>query len=375
MIAARRRAWPTAAALLIGATTGCTSGAAATGSAGASTSAPPSVATAAPASASASAATSTAGFVAALETLEGAIRTKYSHRDRLRLDWTKIFEDARAEASRPISREEFVGVVLKVLGRAQDPHIAVIDGSRTLPTDTRPLVKNVDVERLKQRVKDWKFPGKCVQTGVVDGFAYVLLNGFEKGRCDRVVQDFESVWPELEKSAGLILDLRGNQGGNELFGQAIASRFVDAPTPYVTVEPYDVSYPGGFAPPVKHVLQPQQPADGTPRKPRWAKPVAVLIGALDMSSAELFILMMRAAGATLVGATTRGASANPQPTQIGEGLTVMLPSWRARSMDGSPLEGIGIKPDVPVEVGPDGFASTDPVIDAAVAALRKKLGK
>lgn len=304
------------------------------------------------------------------------MRTRYSHRDRLGLDWAKLFEEARAELARSTSREELVGVVVKLLGRAEDPHIAVLDGPRTLGTDTRPLVKNVEVGRLKQRVKDWKFPGKCVQTGVVDGYAYVLLNGFEKGRCDRVVEDFEGAWPELEKSAGLLLDLRGNQGGNELFGQAIASRFVDAPTPYARVEPLalpagagDAPLPARFAPPVEHVLQPKA---GPDRRPRWAKPVVVLIGALDMSSAELFILMMRAAGAQLVGATTRGASANPQPVDIGEGLRVTLPSWRATLLDGSPLEGIGIKPDVEVALGPDAFATTDPVIDAGVAALAKR---
>jgi C-terminal processing protease CtpA/Prc len=88
-----------------------------------------------------------------------------------------------------------------------------------------------------------------------------------------------------------------------------------------------------------------------------------------MSSNEAFILMMRAAGATLVGEKTLGASGNPQPAELGNGVTVYLPSWRAYQVDGTPLEGVGITPDVEVATTTEDLQAKDPVLDAAVSVV------
>jgi carboxyl-terminal processing protease len=93
------------------------------------------------------------------------------------------------------------------------------------------------------------------------------------------------------------------------------------------------------------------------------------------SSAEAFVLMMRAAGATLMGAPTRGASANPKLVELGQGISVRIPSWRAMLPDGSYFEGVGIPPDIAVPVTPDEVAAGDKVLDAAVAELRKRIRK
>jgi carboxyl-terminal processing protease len=108
---------------------------------------------------------------------------------------------------------------------------------------------------------------------------------------------------------------------------------------------------------------------------RYPGPVVVLTGPLIMSSAESFLLMMRVAGATLVGGRSRGSSANPQPVDLGNGITLMVPSWRALLVDGTCFEGVGIAPDVEVPVTAAEVAAGDKVIDAGVAVLDAKLAK
>jgi hypothetical protein len=54
--------------------------------------------------------------------------------------------------------------------------------------------------------------------------------------------------------------------------------------------------------------------------------------------------MLRAAGATLVGAPSAGSSGRPVPHRLGNGVTAWLPSW----IDGTP---------------------DDPVLTAALAVL------
>jgi C-terminal processing protease CtpA/Prc len=59
--------------------------------------------------------------------------------------------------------------------------------------------------------------------------------------------------------------------------------------------------------------------------------------------------------------------------ELDNGVTAFLPCWKAMTPDGSELEGVGIPPDIPVNATRSDFASSDPVIDAALVHLRSQL--
>ena len=98
----------------------------------------------------------------------------------------------------------------------------------------------------------------------------------------------------------------------------------------------------------------------------------MLTGPQVMSSNEAFLLMMRAAGATLIGTPSFGSSGNPQPRQLANGLVLYVPQWQASDLDGRLVEGNGVTPDIVLDVAPDRFASADPVFDAAVALVSRQ---
>lgn len=52
---------------------------------------------------------------------------------------------------------------------------------------------------------------------------------------------------------------------------------------------------------------------------------------------------------TLVGLPTRGASGNPQPVHLGDGIVVYYSRWLSLMPDGSPIEGVGVQPDEEVK--------------------------
>ena len=68
--------------------------------------------------------------------------------------------------------------------------------------------------------------------------------------------------------------------------------------------------------------------------------------------------------------TTQGSSGNPKPVDLGNGVIVYLPSWKAMRPDGSCFEGEGIKPDIEVKTTPEDFENNDPVIEAALKYIR-----
>lgn len=96
------------------------------------------------------------------------------------------------------------------------------------------------------------------------------------------------------------------------------------------------------------------------------------MGPGNMSSCESFLLMMRQAGATLVGEKSYGASGNPKPHDLGNGVTVYLSSWNDMLPDGTPLEGRGVAPDVTVKATPAELEKGDSILDAALKILRAR---
>jgi carboxyl-terminal processing protease len=128
----------------------------------------------------------------------------------------------------------------------------------------------------------------------------------------------------------------------------------------------DPSAAGGFSAPVDRWIEP------TPYRTVYTGRVAVLTGPVIMSSAEAFLLMMKQAqGCTLVGARSYGASGNPKPHVLSNGVTVMLPSWKAMLPDGTVFETKGIAPDVEIAAKPEDFVRRDPVIEKALEALKR----
>ena len=82
------------------------------------------------------------------------------------------------------------------------------------------------------------------------------------------------------------------------------------------------------------------------------------MGPASMSSCESFLLMMKQVpGCTLVGQRSYGSSGNPQPVDLGNGVTAFVPSWKDLRPDGTCLEGEGVEPDVEVKAGPRDFAA------------------
>jgi hypothetical protein len=124
---------------------------------------------------------------------------------------------------------------------------------------------------------------------------------------------------------------------------------------------------GNWTGPFERAVEPRNDA------PRYANPVAVLIGPKIGSSAESFVLMMKhGAGATLFGDVTKGSSGRPLPHQLGNGVTVYLSSWEDQLPDGTILEGRGVRPDVVIKATPFDLEKSDPVLDKALKFLRHR---
>lgn len=300
-----------------------------------------------------------------IEKLHRAIDEKYSYRDLREVDWEKLFRIYEHRMERSQGPREFAQAAAKLLSYAKDMHVWVKIGDETIGGFRRKIKRNYDLDILKKTVPNWQDWNKRVSTGRFDdGIGYIMIGSWSRQKTDTLKAAFQALG-EFANAPGLIIDVRPNAGGAEPLAQEFAGCFIDKPVVYAKHVYRAANEPNGFSKPHNRVLKPNK------ARPKYRGKVAVLLGQANMSSCEAFLLMMKQVpNCKLVGDTSYGSSGNPKPIDLGNGVTVFLPSWKAMRPDGTCFEAEGIKPDVIVKARPTKKSRRDPVLQAALKLLR-----
>ena len=301
----------------------------------------------------------------AVRELRRAIDEDYSYRDRQKIDWDGLFVKHSRAMKQAGTAKEFAEAAAMLLAHAKDMHIWLVAGDDTIRTFKRDIRRNYNLNTLENEIPGWGVQNNRVTTGRFDdGIGYIMIRTWSSERSDEMKAAYEAL-QDFSKSPGLIIDVRPNGGGAEPLAQQFAGCFVGKPAVYAKHVYRDANQPRGFGKTRMRVLQPNK------ERPRYSRKIAVLMGPANMSSCEAFLLMMkRVPGCKLIGETSFGSSGNPKPVELGNDVTVFLPSWKALRLDGSCFEGEGITPDVTVRTNPAELLEGDPVLTAALNFLR-----
>lgn len=174
---------------------------------------------------------------------------------------------------------------------------------------------------------------------------YVHIAAMGQGDFVRFNQEF---WEAIQNKRGMIIDCRGNAGGN------ISDRLIDM------LERRPHSYyqnRGGEA-----FLAPGQ---------AFEVPLVVMCDDASYSNGEMFPYAMRQRGlAKLVGKRTPGYVIWTTGLPLVDGTNGRMPGSGVYRMDGTPIENNGQQVDYSVELPPEAFfAGQDPQLDKAVQVL------
>jgi hypothetical protein len=303
-------------------------------------------------------------FAESFEMLVADMERHYSYFEIHGRRWDELAARSRPKAEKATDLSAFVSVLTEMLGGLEDPHVWIVppDG-KLVPTFSPEVERNYDYEFVaKERLKSPRQIGRIGLTGrTSEGYAYVAVGSLQGD--DAAFAALDRAIEELLDAPGLLLDLRGNMGGEEIRAQHIASTFADKRRVYAKAR--FRSGPGrtDFTEPQERFLAPRDGAT-------YTRPIVCLIGRRCLSSGEGFVKMMKALPhVTLVGQPTRGASGNPAPVTLPCGVAVFYSRWIDMLPDGTVLEGRGIAPDVVVEHTGKG----DPTFDAAVKELARRI--
>lgn len=297
----------------------------------------------------------------AIKELRQAIDEKYSYRDLRGVDWDSMFDKYTALMERAGSPLEFAEIAAKLLAHAEDMHIWLKVDGETIKPFKRNIRQNYNRNTLSKAVPGWQKRSAAIYTGKYDdGIGYILIDSWSRDRADALEQAYEAIWEHAE-APGLIIDVRSNNGGAEPLAREVAGCFVDEPVIYAKHIYREL---GGFG--KERELRPNK------RRPKYRGKIAVLMGQTNMSSCEAFLLMMKQVpNCKLVGDKSYGSSGNPKPVDLGNAVTVWLPSWKALRPDGTCFEGKGIEPDVFVRTAETQLSKSDRVLETALRLLRK----
>ena len=299
---------------------------------------------------------------AAIAQLKRAIDLDYSYRDLRKVNWDRLIAQATPALERSPTPAQFAEAAGKLLAEAKDIHIWLQADAAVYPSFRRQTDPNYSAAALARLVPGWTAHNDVVSSGrFPDGIRYVLIAAWDADKAGQLGPAYDVI-RSADPAKGLIVDVRPNSGGGEPLARQVAGCFVEKPVVYSR---NTTCTDGKLLGPYDRLLEPR--AEG----PAYRGKVVVLMGPKNMSSCESFLLMMKQVpGCRLVGEKSYGSSGNPKPHDLGNGVTVYLPSWQDLMPDGKLLEGVGVEPDVAVPVRPSDFARGDPVLEAALRVLR-----
>jgi hypothetical protein len=293
----------------------------------------------------------------ALQRLRAAFDGNDAHRDGAGVDWNQRFTAYAGELETAASAQSFARTAAELFSVAPDAHRWLTARGWAYRTNPREVVAaNYDVDRLHSEVAHWTDRlGATVSTGLLgDRVVYLRISELS-GRPGAMVDALRDVI--ATNPWGLVIDVRENVGGDEALAQRLAGCFVRDVTAYARSR---VREKGRWLDEEQRTVA---PTDGCAFA---ATRTVVLQGPMVASSAESFLLMMRAAGATLVGDRSAGSSGRPVRFGLRNGVHAWLPSWVDSDLNGVPIEGKGVTPDVTVTYI---AGAKDPVIASALVVL------
>lgn len=290
------------------------------------------------------------------------ITVAYSGRD---LIVTEVFSDSPAKTAGLA-----VGDVIISINGAPPSRSWSVRGATFLPTETAVTLairRDGSPRELSYRASLYAHPVSAHR--VLDGVGilhpYFFPTAEDPARNAVALARVALADFDRSKVASLVIDLRGNQGGEGV--AAYVSLFTDADPILIAWRRWeeratDKDPPTPFA--NTHTLHPTR------------RPLAVLIDEQTVSAGEMVALALREhAGARVFGQPTGAALNVPNPIELGDGHFLLLPDvpvYTPRGIDSPPLT--RVEPDVaiPNRTVEDLRANRDPQLDAATHWLAEQ---
>ncbi|MEM9643619.1 MAG: S41 family peptidase [Planctomycetota bacterium] len=303
------------------------------------------------------------------------LKAEYSFTELKRIDWDRL---VRSHAPAPDAMSDatsFCEAVRPLLSKLNDIHVWMeLPGGDRVHTSSSSFRSNVDESIMRGEVSDLEvFEGIGWTARSGDLGVIVVKTLPSRANFGPMIASIQA----MRDCNGVVVDLRRNSGGSENKAAQIASLFAANRTKYarnlVRRDGRMVESEPRFIEPSANGFAKSQGAGtalgagASGRRTLSELPVVCLIGPGCVSSGEGFALMMKSLpNVSVIGQPTRGASGNPRPVTLSNGVRVWFSRWISLELDGTAIEGVGVQPEEWIEHA----AGSDRAFDVALDRLR-----
>jgi len=187
------------------------------------------------------------------------------------------------------------------------------------------------------------------------GVGYIRFSAFVPSLMEKLCRAFRS----MKDAPGVVLDLRGNQGGLLGMVSGLTGLLETEPTLMGTMQ----------------MRSGRIPLFGFPQSAPYSGPLVILVDGSTQSAGEMFASGMRETGrATLVGVRSAGNTLPSEIKKLPTGAIFQYGFANFETQSGFRLEGQGVSPDVTVELSRKNLLrGGDPQLSVALRVLRDKI--
>ena len=284
------------------------------------------------------------------------------------INWDAIHDIYSKKVNSQTSDEELFEILCNMLGLLNDGHVTLDNGEIDFHSGKLYGKKMEDFkwELVKDKYLLTNFkasPDSLFFYGwLSENIGYLRIRRFP--RPEKVEKYIDSILSELIDAKGIIIDVRGNPGGNQFGVIKVANRFADQKRLFE--KGFNVIGPEReFINPTYFYIEPEGDR-------QFTAPIVLLQNEHTASGAENFAIALRVLpNATSVGTFTEGVFSSYYPQRLENGWKLTLPFTNTVDQNGTCWEGIGVPPNLyMVNRQEDIDSGHDKVLEFAINLIR-----
>lgn len=271
------------------------------------------------------------------------LNDNYPYFEQRGIDWQAMYKLYRPKISQHTTGDELYDVLCSMLEHFNDGHINLETGEKRFCSYTVTNNKMVDFSwklvRDKYLNRAFKAsPDSLFYYGwLTPELAYMRIQRFpNKEILERYI---DTIISEIAGAKSLIIDVRGNPGGNGFGVSALGSRFADTKRLYKK-NMNRIGPEKTYTSPTYHCIEPLGPI-------QYVGPIILLQNNYSESGSDGFALAMRVLpNVTSVGENTGGCFATYYPQKLINGWTLTMPFSYVVDQNDFCWEGMGVPPNI-----------------------------
>jgi len=284
------------------------------------------------------------------------------------IDWDALYKVYRPRVTAKTTDDELFQIISDMLGNLNDNHVGLSSPKRRFQSGILGQMKMEDFGLDLVKQKYLKGKAKPLVDGIfdygwlTDSIGYFHFRGF--GRMEQTEAAIDQIIKEFKDAKAIVVDVRGNGGGDDRVGKLIADRFADRKRLYMKTAIRNGARHDDFTPWKYWYVEPGGPL-------QFTKPVILLTHRFSVSAAENFTLAMRVLPhVTVVGDATSGVFADVYGDRLPNGWSFRVSFKLFIDPSGFCWEGIGVPADIrETNTKQDIEQQRDKVLDLAVSLI------